>query len=101
MTQINPTLSVIIPAFNAALTIYSCLAAIYHSDTRDFEVIVIDDHSTDHTLEIVRLFPCQTVSLEQNFGSSKAKNIGRKTAQGSILVFIDSDIQIFKFLPIL
>ncbi|MBC7788603.1 MAG: glycosyltransferase family 2 protein [Anaerolineae bacterium] len=89
----QPVVSVIIPFFNAAGTLSRCLDAI-RSQTfpRDgFEVIAIDNNSTDHSVEVVRRYSEVTLLREPSQGAYAARNRGVASAQGSILVFTDPD----------
>jgi len=70
------------------------LEAVFASDSKNFEVIVVDDSSTDSTLEKVKKFPCRVVELKDRKGPGYARMIGAKEASCDIMVFIDSDILI-------
>jgi len=85
--------SVIIPAYNAAGTIRETLEACLAQDfPRDeFEVIVVDDGSTDATQEIVAEFPGVVYIHQDNAGAAVARNTGAAAAQGDILAFCDAD----------
>jgi glycosyltransferase involved in cell wall biosynthesis len=85
-------LSVIIPVRNGETTIRQCLNRVYASTFRDFEVIVVDDHSIDGTAAIVRSFPCQLISSAENLGAGRARNLGAASAHGRIFYFLDADI---------
>ncbi|WP_295363459.1 glycosyltransferase family 2 protein [uncultured Succinivibrio sp.] len=87
--------SIIIPAFNAESTIKRCIESICFQNYSDFEVIVIDDGSTDSTQEI-----CQSIQTTeprvrlfkiQNKGVSHARNYGLLQAKGEYIQFVDSD----------
>jgi len=93
MTQ-KPLISVIIPVFNGAQTIESCLHSVFQSDCSNFEVIVVDDGSTDDTLTRILDFNCKIVSLRKNRGPAKARNQGAEDAKSDILFFLDADITI-------
>ena len=88
--------SVIIPAFNAEQTIGKCLTAIFSSDFKEFEVIVVDDASKDNTVAVAGKFGCRINRLNKHSGSSYCRNAGAETAQGDTLVFIDADVVIDK-----
>ena len=88
-------LSVIVPTHNSQHTIEKCLKSIFNSIFRDFEVIVVDDCSVDSGIDLAKKFKVKTVSRECRGGPSTARNTGAKYAQGKILVFIDSDVEIF------
>jgi len=90
------TFSIIIPAYNAQETIRPCLDSIVASNfpIRDYEIIVVDDHSRDQTADIVKPYPCRVIQLDQTSGAAHARNTGAQNAQGEILVFIDADVGI-------
>ncbi len=88
--------SVIIPVFNSERTIVQCLEAVFSSDFKEFEVIVVDDKSTDDSLSIVKDFPCRILEAKKTLGKAASRNQGAKEAKGEILIFIDSDITIAK-----
>ena len=83
--------SVVIPNRNGAEVIGRCLAAAFASNHPRFEVVVVDDASTDGSAEIARGFPCRLVQLQTHGGVSKARNAGARAARGELLFFIDSD----------
>lgn len=87
----SPLVSVIVPVHNGEKVIDRCLRAIYESTYRNFEVVVVDDCSTDGTLGVVERYPVKLVSLKKHAGVSKARNLGAESASGEFLVFIDAD----------
>ena len=88
----SPTVSVIIPAYNAARTIDMALQSVFSQTFRDFEVIVIDDGSTDATLEAVRAWGnAVTFRRQPNGGPASARNHGIHDARGRLLAFLDAD----------
>ncbi len=84
-------LSVIVPNRNGAQTIGKCLEALFNSPYDNFEVIVVDDSSTDNSVEIIKRYPCRLVSLPKHSGAAAARNAGAREARGDALFFIDSD----------
>jgi glycosyltransferase involved in cell wall biosynthesis len=90
----RPNITVIIPVYNGARTLAGCLDAIYASHDAPWEVIVVDDHSTDNTIEIASRYPCRIVKLPANLGAAQAKNRGAEEASGEILFFTDADIRV-------
>jgi GT2 family glycosyltransferase len=92
----NTFISVVIPNYNGSKTIEKCLEAVFLSDYDAFEVIVIDDASTDNSAELISAFPCKLVQLETNSGASRARNAGANQSSGEIIFFIDSDCIIKK-----
>lgn len=87
-------LSVIVPSYNSINTLDACLQAIYHSDYPSFEVIVVDDGSSDLSLDIAKKYPCRIIETGTNTGLSNTRNIGVEHSQYGILVFIDADVVI-------
>ncbi len=84
-------ISVIVPNHNGSATIGTCLHSLFSSRYQDFEVIVVDDCSSDSSIAIIRQFPCRLIRLEQNGGASKARNTGARESRGDVLFFIDAD----------
>jgi glycosyltransferase involved in cell wall biosynthesis len=84
-------LSVIIPNRNGAATIELCLAAVFASCHGNFEVIVVDDCSTDDSVDRIRKFPCRLYRLPGHGGASQARNTGARHARGDIIFFLDAD----------
>ncbi len=92
----NSGISVIIPNRNGGKTIGRCLDAVFSSDFEKYEVIVVDDCSTDNSVEIIKKHPCRLIRLHSHSGSSKARNTGARDAQArangnKILFFTDAD----------
>ncbi len=85
-------ISVVIPAYNASPTLGECLQAIGSSDYEDYEVIVVDDASTDESAEVASRCGCHVVQLDENVGAAMAKNLGVGEAKGDIVLFTDADI---------
>jgi len=90
--EYHPLMSIVIPVKNGAATLESCLRSIKRSYYKNFEVIVVDDHSTDGTVEIATQHHCTVLAAEEGSGANNARNFGARQAKGEILVFLDSDI---------
>jgi glycosyltransferase involved in cell wall biosynthesis len=88
----KPFVSIIIPVFNARKTLRECLKAVNDSTYRNFEVILVDDLSTDDSLKIAQDFPCRIIELKKKGGPAAARNRGALEAKGEVLFFTDSDI---------
>ncbi len=88
------SISVIIPNYNGARTIGKCLEALFASSYDNFEVVVVDDCSSDGSGDIIRRFPCTLVSLAKHSGAAKARNVGAQNSTGGILFFIDADCMV-------
>jgi len=84
--------SIIVPTYNAAFTIKKCLDSVFKQSFSDFEVIVVNDCSTDNTEEIINQYNIKQIVLEKNSGPAAARNVGIKQAQGDIIIFIDADV---------
>ncbi|NSL76041.1 MAG: glycosyltransferase [Thaumarchaeota archaeon] len=98
----NPLISIIIPARNEKLNILRCLESIKKQTYSNFEVIVVDDNSTDDTYHIANQF-CQNddrfslLKLNNDdktwVGKNRACHEGSKISNGSLLLFIDADTE--------
>jgi glycosyltransferase involved in cell wall biosynthesis len=90
MTRITD-FSVIVPVYNGAETLDDCLAALVDQDyPRDrYEIIVVDDGSTDDTSQIASRYPARVIDLERNQGRIVARNAGARVAKYETLVFND------------
>ncbi|WP_350441306.1 glycosyltransferase family 2 protein [Proteus mirabilis] len=91
----TPIISVIVPMFNEASRITRLLESLLCQTFHDFEVIIINDGSTDNSVDIAMLY-CQQDNRfhlyhQTNQGLSSARNTGLKYAQGDWIVFFDSD----------
>lgn len=86
-------LSVIIPAYNAEKEIEKCINSILNTNHTDFEVIVVNDGSTDNTKQILdRYLDSHLIVIHKvNEGVSVARNIGIKNATGDYVLFVDAD----------
>ena len=88
-----PLISIIIPAYNAETTILKTVESVLKQTLADFEIIVINDGSTDQTLEILEDIEdprVQTFTFP-NSGPQKSRNRGIEKAQGKYLAFLDAD----------
>ena len=89
----KPLVSVIIPTFNRGYCLEESICSVLEQSFIDFELVVVDDGSTDNTSELVRRFPAvKLIRLEEkNRGVSFARNRGVVEAQGDWVGFLDSD----------
>jgi glycosyltransferase involved in cell wall biosynthesis len=87
--------SIIMPAFNAASYIDASISSVLAQTYRDWELIVVDDGSTDNTAKIVQEFVAQDGRIkyifQENGRLGKARNTGISNARGSLIAFLDSD----------
>jgi GT2 family glycosyltransferase len=86
-----PRVSVVVCSYNAERTMEACLLSLETLDYPDYEVIVVNDGSTDRTLEIAERFPFCRIISQPNKGLSAARNVGAEAATGEIVAYTDSD----------
>ncbi len=86
----NPLLSIIIPTFNSENYIAECLESLFDLNLDNYEVIVIDDGSTDRTVDIIKSYDTQLI-IQKNQGPSSARNHGIRISNGLYVTFLDSD----------
>jgi glycosyltransferase involved in cell wall biosynthesis len=87
-------ISVIVPVRNGRLHLPQCLDALVRSEYSTFEVIVVDDCSTDITPQIAERYKTRYLQTSRAMGPGGARNLGSQHARGDILVFIDSDVMV-------
>ncbi|MBF0274662.1 MAG: glycosyltransferase family 2 protein [Nitrospinae bacterium] len=90
--MINPKISVIIPVYNGEESLRSCLKSVFNNSFKPFEVIVVDDASTDDSAKIAAEFDCSVFHLKKNSGCAVARNLGANHARGEIFFFTDADV---------
>lgn len=91
-----PKVSVVLPCFNVAPYIGTCLDSLLNQTLADIEVICVDDKSTDDTVTIIKKYARKDnriilIELPQNQGVSNARNTGIDTASGEYISFVDPD----------
>lgn len=88
-------ISIIVPVYNSEKYLTKCIRSIFLQTYKDFEIIIIDDGSTDNSSEICDMLALEdervTVIHTMNNGVSSARNIGIDRANGKYIMFIDSD----------
>jgi glycosyltransferase involved in cell wall biosynthesis len=99
--KLKPTISVIVPVYNAAPFLCRCLDSIIGQTLNSLEIICINDASSDKSMEILREFAVKDkriklIDFAENKGVSAARNAGIKAASGEYLGFVDSDDYIDK-----
>lgn len=85
-----PKISVIVCTFNGSRTIQETMEKLKELDYPDYEVIVVNDGSTDHTPQIAKRYDVRLITTKNN-GLSHARNVGWKAAGGEIVAYIDDD----------
>ena len=90
-------ITVIIPVYNAEKYIVECLQSLYSQTFKDMEVLVINDSSTDETVQVIEQFQEEHPTFELNLitvpngGAAKARNVGIRMARGNYIAFMDAD----------
>ncbi|MGM9478144.1 glycosyltransferase family 2 protein [Pedobacter sp. GSP4] len=97
----EPLVSIVTPCYNSASFISATLESVVSQEYKNWELIVVDDRSTDDTCKIVEVYAEQhtgihLISLKENGGVSNARNIGMAAARGKYIAFLDSDDIWFK-----
>lgn len=98
MNSLIPKISVIIPVYNVAEYIITCISSVTAQTFKDFELLVIDDCSQDNSIDLAEKYLANNAAInwriikhEKNKGLSAARNSGIDEAQGQFIMFIDSD----------
>lgn len=90
-----PKLSIIIPIYNVEKYLPKCLESILGQSFKDFEIICVNDGSTDNSLQVLQTYKKQDDRIvivdKKNEGSGIARNHGLSTARGNYVYFVDSD----------
>lgn len=86
-------ISIIITAYNAERTIERCINSILENEYNDFEIIVINDGSSDKTEKVIELFASDKIKYfsKKNTGVADSRNFGIEKAKGEYITFVDSD----------
>lgn len=88
----TPLVSVVIPTYNASRWIGETLESVLAQDFTDFEIIVVDDGSTDDTAQVVAGYGERVCCIHKpNGGAGSARNVGIRAARGEYVAFVDAD----------
>jgi glycosyltransferase involved in cell wall biosynthesis len=88
----KPAVSVVVPTYNRGAQVRYCLDALLTQYTRRlYEIVVVDDGSTDDTASVVEQCPPVRLIRQQNAGPARARNRGVEEAQGDVVLFTDDD----------
>src|SRR5215217_1494790 len=86
-----PLISVIIPCYNQAKYLGEAIESVLGQTYRNFEIIVVDDGSTDDTVEVAGSYGEVECVEQENRGLAEARNAGVRASKGEYLVFLDAD----------
>lgn len=86
-----PLVSVVLPFYNEEKYLNACLTSLISQSYKNLEIIVIDDGSTDKSVDIIEKYPVKVLKQEHK-GPGAARNLGANYARGEIIVFADSDM---------
>jgi len=86
-----PLVSVILPVYNGELYLDSAIQSIFDQEYDPFEVIVVDDGSSDNSADIVRSYKDVRYRYQPNQGVAAARNVGLSMARGEFIAFLDQD----------
>jgi len=91
--EMRPKISVIIPTYNRRLSIEVAIKSVLSQSYKEFELIIIDDGSTDKTKELIEFIDDRRIQYfyQENQGSSVARNLGVEKSEGDFIAFLDSD----------
>lgn len=86
-------ISVVIPLYNKEMQIAHTLQSVFHQSFQDFEVVIVDDGSTDGSVDLVKKFGDSRLRLihQKNAGVSAARNRGIEESKGDLIAFLDAD----------
>jgi len=87
-------ISIIMPTYNRAYIIERAIKSVLGQSYKDWELIIVDDASSDNTDKVVNKYVCSNIRYfinTRNLGANASRNIGAKYAKGEVLVFLDSD----------
>lgn len=87
----SPIVSIIIPCYNSEYYIAECIDSVLAQNYKNIEIIVIDDGSTDNSLDILNNYKGITIYTQKNSGACVARNRGIKNSRGKYIKFLDSD----------
>lgn len=86
-------ISFIVPVYNAEQYLKACIESLLHQTEQDIELVLVDDGSTDNSLNVIASFQDPRIKLFQqaHAGQSAARNLGLQHAQGEFIAFVDAD----------
>jgi glycosyltransferase involved in cell wall biosynthesis len=94
-TDTSPFLSVIVPVYNGGYAFVYCLSALHASHYPNWELIVVDDGSTDQSAIVAEQFGATVLRMRGRLGPGAARNLGAQRAKGDYVCFIDADCEVY------
>jgi len=96
MNNNEPLVSVIIVNYNGKNHLENCLKSLMNIAYKNYEVIIVDNNSTDESIEFVKnCYPSIIIiKLDRNYGFAEPNNIGAKIAKGEFLLFLNNDTEV-------
>src|SRR5438270_11065634 len=92
----RPPLSVVIPVHNGGRDFERCLRRLRDSDRSDFELIVVDDGSTDDSAALAESAGAVVVRHADRLGPAAARNLGARSATSPLIFFLDADVAVHR-----
>ena len=92
--MVNPLISVVIPLYNKAKFICETLDSVLQQDYSNLEILVVNDASTDDSLEVIKTYSDSRIKIinnKTNQGLSESRNIGIKNSKGELIALLDAD----------
>jgi len=89
-----PFFSVVTPVYNGGEVFERCLAALTESEFDDYELVVVDDGSSDDSKAVAARFGARVLETEGRWGPGRARNLGAREASGLYLLFLDADCEV-------
>ena len=95
-TEMKPQVSIVVTCYNYGQFVAGCLASIQNQTFSDYEVIIVDDGSTDNSVDQIRPFLLENrfrCVVQKNGGQANAKNRGINESKAELVAFLDADDQ--------
>ncbi|TGM60670.1 glycosyltransferase family 2 protein [Leptospira vanthielii] len=92
--QFNPLVSIVLPTYNRAVEIRKAIDSVVSQDYKNWELVIVDNHSTDDTDDVIKSFTndkIRTVKINNNGSIGKSRNEGVRNSNGEWIAFLDSD----------
>ena len=102
MMRNNLTVSIIIANYNGEKYLPKCLKSVLDTDYKHFELILVDDGSSDNSITIIKKYSAKDkrinlIKNERNMGAAASRNRAARYAKGDLLIFLDNDTEVDKF----